>query len=209
MINDNFIEILKNIKLLRKEMGLTQEEFAKKIGISRRAYLNIEKYGSYPRLKVAEKISKIVNESGVLNKIIEDGDNGGIKNNIKFNKIDRLQSILRTIRFILKINSEEFGNLFGLTRQTISNYELGNINMPMIMYISIRSVLDRINEPMINDLIEVIIDNPEKYDDAENIAFTIDLFAKAMHAGAKKELIKYIPMEYTKYDWMGEIINIK
>ena len=87
------------------------------------------------------------------------------------NKLDRFQSILRTIRFILNITCKE------------------------------------INDPMINDLIEVTVDNPNKYDDSENIAFTIDLFAKAIHGGANRKIISYSKMEYKRTDWLRECIK--
>lgn len=74
------------------------------------------------------------------------------------------------------------------------------------LFQTMNGVLDKINDPMINDLIEVVVDNPEKYD-IENITFTIDLFAKAICNGAKRELIRYIPIEYTKCDWLNEVIN--
>lgn len=124
------------------------------------------------------------------------------------NKLDKFQSILRTIRFILNITCKEFGDMIGVTKQTISNYEQGSNKISKIFYIAVRSILDDINDPMINDLIEVTVDNPNKYDDSENIAFTIDLFAKAIHGGANRKIISYSKMEYYKRtDWLRECIK--
>lgn len=47
----------------RKEMNLTQEEFAKKAGISRSLYSNIERGEYMPSLKNAYRIAKVAKKS--------------------------------------------------------------------------------------------------------------------------------------------------
>lgn len=123
------------------------------------------------------------------------------------NKLEKFQTILKTIRFILGMSCQEFGDMLGITKQTVSNYEMGKVKISKITYIGIRTLLDEINDLMINDLIEVTIDNPNKYDDSENIAFTIDLFAKAIHGGANRKIISYSKMEYKRTDWLRECIK--
>lgn len=120
-------------------------------------------------------------------------------------KLKKFQKILKTIRFIIGMNCEEFGRMLGVTKQTISNYELERTKISKLFYIAARGVIDQINDPMINDLLEVTIDHPEKYDDSENITFTIDLFAKAIHGGADRKVISYSKMKYEKTNWIEEI----
>ena len=198
-----------NLKEIRKSLKMTQAEFAKGLEISRRAYVSIENGKALPRHKTIIKIEQMLDKYNYsIDELYLFNITNIKKENIKLNnKLEKLQKILKTIRFILEMNCEEFGSLLGVTKQTISNYETGKTKMPKIFYIAVRAVIDQLNDPMINDLLEVTIDHPEKYDDAENIAFTIDLFAKAIHGGANRKIISYSKMEYKRTDWLRECIN--
>jgi transcriptional regulator with XRE-family HTH domain len=54
-----------NVARLRKEQGITQKEFAKKLGVSPQIISNIEKGESYPTFKNLEKISILLNASPI------------------------------------------------------------------------------------------------------------------------------------------------
>lgn len=56
-----------NVRILRKAMGLTQEQLAKKVGISRQSLNAIENNRMSPNLIHAFKITKALNQD-----IIED-----------------------------------------------------------------------------------------------------------------------------------------
>lgn len=55
--------ISEKLKELRKEMGYTQKEISKKLNISERQYINIEKGNSIPSLETIIKIADIYNIS--------------------------------------------------------------------------------------------------------------------------------------------------
>ncbi|MCM3024984.1 helix-turn-helix transcriptional regulator [Heyndrickxia ginsengihumi] len=52
-----------NIKLLRKEIGITQEQFAKELKITRQTVITIENHHYNPSLELALKIAKFFNKS--------------------------------------------------------------------------------------------------------------------------------------------------
>ncbi|MGM0237608.1 helix-turn-helix transcriptional regulator [Enterococcus alishanensis] len=53
------ITLIKNhLKVLRAKKNWTQEELAKKVGISRQAVISIEKYKYTPSLELAFKLAK-------------------------------------------------------------------------------------------------------------------------------------------------------
>ncbi|MFA5134985.1 MAG: helix-turn-helix transcriptional regulator [Patescibacteria group bacterium] len=51
-----------SIRELRKQRGLTQEEFAVKIGVTRQTVIAIEKGGYVPSLELAYKIARVFNK---------------------------------------------------------------------------------------------------------------------------------------------------
>jgi putative transcriptional regulator len=51
-----------NIKLLRNEAGITQEQFAKELRITRQTVIAIENYRYNPCLELALKIAKFFNK---------------------------------------------------------------------------------------------------------------------------------------------------
>lgn len=54
------IILIKNhLKVLRAKKNWTQEELAKKVGISRQAVISIEKYKYTPSLELAFKLAKV------------------------------------------------------------------------------------------------------------------------------------------------------
>ena len=57
-------------------------------------------------------------------------------------EIDRLQNNLSTIRKAGGWSAEEFGEMIGVTKQTISNLENNKTKMSKTQYIAIRAVLD-------------------------------------------------------------------
>lgn len=57
------MSISEKLKELRKDMGYTQKEISKKLNISERQYINIEKGNSIPSLETIIKIADIYNIS--------------------------------------------------------------------------------------------------------------------------------------------------
>lgn len=57
------IMIIINLKELRKEKGLTQEELADGVGVSRQTIISIEKEVYQPSLELAFKLARFLNVS--------------------------------------------------------------------------------------------------------------------------------------------------
>lgn len=55
--------VVNNVAKLRKEKGITQEEFAEKIKVSRQTVIAIEKGNYVPSLLLGLKIAKFFNQS--------------------------------------------------------------------------------------------------------------------------------------------------
>lgn len=85
------------------------------------------------------------------------------------NEIERLQEYLLLIRRAVGWTAEEFGERIGVTRQTINNLEAKRNKLNKTQYIAIRVVLDAEMTASLDDtemlkyLLDVFIDNPEKY----------------------------------------------
>lgn len=58
------------------------------------------------------------------------------------NEISKLQDNLSMIRKAGRWSAEEFGNMIGVTKQTISNLETKKSKMSKTQYIAIRAILD-------------------------------------------------------------------
>lgn len=86
------------------------------------------------------------------------------------NEIERLQDNLLLIRRTVGWTAEEFGERIGVTRQTINNLEAKRNKLNKTQYIAIRAILDAEmsqspeDTEMLRFLLDVFIDNPEKYD---------------------------------------------
>lgn len=91
------------------------------------------------------------------------------------NKINRLQDNLQTIRLVGGWTAEEFGDMIGVTKQTISNLENKRTAMTKTVYIAIRAVLDaEINEnhedsPLAN-MVHLLLDSEELSEEAQEKA---------------------------------------
>ncbi|WP_304154167.1 hypothetical protein [Megamonas hypermegale] len=62
---------------------------------------------------------------------------------LRQNMIETMQTSLKQIRQILGLGVQEFGDLIGLTRQTINNLETQKSKMNSIQYIAICAVIDK------------------------------------------------------------------
>lgn len=67
------------IKKYRKELGLTQAEFAKKVGISRQTFNAIENGKYYPSLDIAFSITEALNKKYVEEIFIKEKTDDFIK----------------------------------------------------------------------------------------------------------------------------------
>lgn len=71
--------------------------------------------------------------------------------------IDILQKNLKLIRTTGKWTAEEFGEMIGVTKQTIRNIETNTTKLSKTQYIAIRSVLDYEISLKRNDKLETVI----------------------------------------------------
>lgn len=71
------------------------------------------------------------------------------------------QEILLVLRKALGLSARELGNLVGVTRQTINNFENGKKPLPKTLYLALRYVLVPRPSRMTWDLIQIIVDAPE------------------------------------------------
>lgn len=55
----------RNITRLRKELGMTQDELAEKVGVRKQSISNIERGNSYPTLENLEKISQVLRANAI------------------------------------------------------------------------------------------------------------------------------------------------
>lgn len=107
-------------------------------------------------------------------------------------EIIRMQENLLLIRRTVGWTAEEFGNRIGVTRQTINNIEFGRNKLSKTQYIAMRSVLDAEmaqypeDTAMLRLLLDVLVDHPEKYGEAEkaDILSKANLMAPAILAGS-------------------------
>ncbi len=79
-------------------------------------------------------------------------------------QIDKLQSSLEAIRKAGGWTAEEFGEMIGVTKQTIRNLENKTTTMTKTQYIAIRSVLDyeakeNPDNKLLNDIVQYLLDS--------------------------------------------------
>jgi len=92
------------IKQIRKDKGLTQDDLAKKLGISRAAMGQFEKESSHPRIRTLQKIADALDVP-----VYE----------FSFNEGERI----RTIRESKGLSQKELGDRIGLTSAQIAQIE--------------------------------------------------------------------------------------
>ena len=121
-------------------------------------------------------------------------------------EILRMQTNLLLIRRAVGWTAEEFGDRIGVTRQTINNIESGRNKLTKTQYIAMRSVLDAeiVQHPeetqMLKVLLNVLVDNPEHYNESEvnQLLSKANLMAPSILAGttSRKEVSK---------EWMAAV----
>lgn len=131
---------LKNLKLLRNEKELTQDDISKYLGVSRTTYNNWEQGTVLLPLDIADKLSVCykVRLSCIL----------GIDNNIEYkDKINKMNYdvLLKNINE-LKINNkntyEEIGTYLKCTRASCQRYFKGIIKIPIDRLILLSELYD-------------------------------------------------------------------
>ena len=108
------MSIGENIKKIRKENGLTQAEFSKKIGISRTYLSDLENNRKSPSV---ETLDKMAEKLGVSTTYLINGDKYALLYNqdieaIDFKRIKSLNKSLTSIVIKNKITSEEVPEIF-------------------------------------------------------------------------------------------------
>lgn len=108
------MSIGENIKKIRKENGLTQAEFSKKIGISRTYLSDLENNRKSPSV---ETLDKMAEKLGVSTTYLLNGDKYALLYNqdieaIDFKRIKSLNKSLTSIVIKNKITSEEVPEIF-------------------------------------------------------------------------------------------------
>lgn len=134
--------------------------------------------------------------------IVYDVDKGGEE----LQEIERLQNNLLLIRRAAGWTAEELGARIGVTRQTINNLEAKRNKLNKTQYIAIRTVLDAEmaqsseDMEMLRYLLEVFVDHPEKYKQADREALLekANMLTPSILAGTtsrkavSKELVKTV-----------------
>ena len=59
-------------------------------------------------------------------------------------KIERMQDNLRSLRKISKLSANDFANILGVTKQSISNFETGKIKIKQAQYLAIRAMFENL-----------------------------------------------------------------
>ena len=111
-------------------------------------------------------------------------------------EIMRMQKHLLLIRRSVGWTAESFGERIGVTRQTINNIENGRNKLTKTQYIAMRSVLDAEiaqspeDTQMLKMLLEILIDHPEKYNEAtrEDLLSKANIMAPSILSGSSSRL---------------------
>lgn len=133
--------------------------------------------------------------------------------------IKRLQDNLSVIRSAGGWSAEVFGDMIGVTKQTISNLENKNIVMSKTQYIAIRAVLDYEIEQRKNDdddylasTVDLCLNSSGVSDEAMSNARAYlqgaskSKLPKKVILGALATLIGAIAITASE-DWLGNILN--
>ena len=104
------------------------------------------------------------------------------------NYIKRMQENLLLIRRSAGWSATQLGSRIGVSRQTINNIESGKFKLTQPIYMAIRYVLDiEIKENpddtlMLKGLLDMLIDNPEKYafDEVKDLKEEAELISPAI-----------------------------
>ena len=112
-------------------------------------------------------------------------------------KIRRLQENLRSIRNIIGWTMEQFGDMIGVTKQTISNLENGKTKMTCTQYIAIRAVLEQEladgtlkNGDLVQKTIFSLVDGDLPKKDYLEIKKSVETVAAAAVGGAASESVE-------------------
>ena len=94
---------------------------------------------------------------------------------LRYRMIETMQSSLRQIRQMLGFGVQEFGDLIGLTRQTINNLETQKNKMSPTQYVSICAVIDNCikNKPELLTVLTTILRSAED-DDRSSVFEALD-----------------------------------
>ena len=110
-----------------------------------------------------------------------------------------LQNNLKAIREILNWTSSDFGNLIGVTKQTISNLETQNSRLTKLHYIALRTVIDfeienlKMTDQDRSDRAEMLLnlfDESEKYAASENKSLDFEQISEASSLIATTSTVK-------------------
>ena len=135
--------MLERLKKLRYELGLTQAEFAEKLGIKQSTYSSIES----GRYKLTDRyISQICMVFNVNENWIRNGEGAIFENIAKKQEIIRnMIERLKLLRHKLCLTQSEFASVLGLNQSSYSLIETGKINLSE-RYIKTLVALYNVNE---------------------------------------------------------------
>ena len=117
------MKVGENIRKLRKEKGLTQQELADKCGLSKNGLWNYENENREPTIKTLENISK------ALNVTVNDLISGNVTTDIGYT--------IKKLRRRKGMTQEELANKSNISVRTIANYESGKRKPNLEMIIKI------------------------------------------------------------------------
>lgn len=125
----------KRINELRKELELSQEELAKKIGVSRSALSLYEIDRREPDLETVKKIASLF---GVTTDYLLGAEGDAMGTEEKINEIaQRVGRNIRSIREQAGLSQDEFAEGFSVKQPTVANWETGKRQPDLNMLIQI------------------------------------------------------------------------
>lgn len=138
-------------------------------------------------------------------------------------KIERMQDNLRSLRKIAKLSANDFANILGFTKQSISNFETRKIKIKQAQYLAIRAMFENLrvkdNNIILTKVLTLIdlvdIDYNKLKSNIEIIGnlhmiekLREDQFIRA--SNSLLDLVIQFPVEYKmelNFDWMDSFID--
>lgn len=143
------MELADRVKLKRKELGLTQDELAKRMGYKSRVSINKIEMGRPVTQKIIVRLAEVLNTTPSFLMGWED------KEDNTHNTYSEIGNNLKNIRESRNISTEEMANELGISVEDVLNYENGLKEIP-IEYLKMFATYFNVS---VDELISFDVDN--------------------------------------------------
>ncbi len=143
------MELADRVKLKRKELGLTQDELAKRMGYKSRVSINKIEMGRPVTQKIIVRLAEVLNTTPSFLMGWED------KEDNTDNTYSEIGNNLKNIRESRNISTEEMANELGISVEDVLNYENGLKEIP-IEYLKMFATYFNVS---VDELISFDVDN--------------------------------------------------